>query len=126
MKVTVILIVIGTGTGGLGNKRVSGNHPNYSIIEIGQNPEKSWRLEETSRHSNSNEKPSANVGVKNSKEYNNNDNNNTTTITKTTTTTILLLIIIIEINLLHNKPKILPYLCKYQLLRLQMRGLPYL
>ena len=30
----------GTGTGGLGKKRMSGDHPNYSIIEIGQNTEK--------------------------------------------------------------------------------------
>ena len=29
------------GTGELGNKRMSGNHPNYCIIEIGQNTEKS-------------------------------------------------------------------------------------
>ena len=28
-------------TGGLGNKRTSGYHPNYNIIEIGQNTEKS-------------------------------------------------------------------------------------
>ena len=26
---------IGTGTGGLGNKRMSGDHPNYSIVEKG-------------------------------------------------------------------------------------------
>ena len=32
---------IGTGTRGLGNKRTSGNYPNYSIVEIGQNTEKS-------------------------------------------------------------------------------------
>ena len=31
---------IGTGTGGLGNKRTSGDHPNYSIVEIGQDTEK--------------------------------------------------------------------------------------
>ena len=30
---------IGTGTGGLGKKRTSGDHPNYSIVEIGQNTE---------------------------------------------------------------------------------------
>ena len=30
---------IGTGTGGLGNKRTSGEHLNYSIIEIDQNTE---------------------------------------------------------------------------------------
>ena len=34
---------IGTGTGGLGNKTMSGDHPNYSIIKIGQNTEKSLR-----------------------------------------------------------------------------------
>ena len=31
----------GTGTGGLGNKRTSGDHSNYSIIKNGQNTEKS-------------------------------------------------------------------------------------
>ena len=50
MKVTIIPIVIGTfgshqrlikRTGGLGNKRMSGDHPNYNIIENGQNTEKS-------------------------------------------------------------------------------------
>ena len=29
------------GTGGLGKKRTSGDHPNYYIIENGQNTEKS-------------------------------------------------------------------------------------
>ena len=33
--------MINTRTGGLGNKRTSGDHPNYSIIKIGQNTEKS-------------------------------------------------------------------------------------
>ena len=32
--------MIGSGTGRLGNKRTSGDHPNYSIVEIGQNTEK--------------------------------------------------------------------------------------
>ena len=32
---------IGTGTEGLGNKMMSGDHPNNTIIEIGQNTEKS-------------------------------------------------------------------------------------
>ena len=48
MKVTLTLIVIcalGTVTKGfaqgLGNKRTSGDHPNYIIIEIGLNTEKS-------------------------------------------------------------------------------------
>ena len=31
----------GKGTKRLGNKRTSGNHPDYSIIKIGQNTEKS-------------------------------------------------------------------------------------
>ena len=31
---------IGTGTGGLGNKRMNKDHSNYSIVEIGQNTEK--------------------------------------------------------------------------------------
>ena len=51
MKVAILPIVISalgyshkwidTGTGGLGNKRTSGHHPNYSIVEIGQNTKKS-------------------------------------------------------------------------------------
>ena len=47
MKVTIVPNVIracGTvikGTGGLGNWRPSGDHPNDSIIENGQNTEKS-------------------------------------------------------------------------------------
>ena len=44
MKVTVIAIVIGalgTVTKGFGNKRTSGDHLNYSIIENGQTTEKS-------------------------------------------------------------------------------------
>ena len=32
---------IGTGTGGFGNKRMSGDHQNHSIIKIGQNTVKS-------------------------------------------------------------------------------------
>ena len=32
---------IGTRTGGLENKRTSGDHPNYNIVAIGQNTEKS-------------------------------------------------------------------------------------
>ena len=57
----------GTGTGGLGNKRTSGDHPNYGI-KIGQIPEKSpgdlRRLEETCCHSDSSDKSSAITGVK--------------------------------------------------------------
>ena len=33
--------MIGTGTGGLGNKRTSRNHKKYRIFEIGQNIDKS-------------------------------------------------------------------------------------
>ena len=48
--------------------KLANDHPNDSIIENGQNYwEESWRLEETCCHSNSNEKPSANADVKNSK-----------------------------------------------------------
>ena len=36
--------MISKGTGGLGNKRTSGDHPNYSIVEIGQNTEQSAGL----------------------------------------------------------------------------------
>ena len=48
MKMAVIPIVIGAlGTDtkglvqGLGNEKMSGDHPNYNIIEIGQSTEKS-------------------------------------------------------------------------------------
>ena len=50
MNVTVITIVIAArgshemidkGTGGLGNKRTSRDHPNYSTVMIGQDTEKS-------------------------------------------------------------------------------------
>ena len=34
------------GTRKLGNKRISGNHPNYRIIKIGQNTEKSPDVKE--------------------------------------------------------------------------------
>ena len=43
------------GTGGLGNKSTSGDHPSYCIVEISQITKKeSWRLEETCCHSDSN------------------------------------------------------------------------
>ena len=59
-----------------GNNKVSGDHPNYCIIEISQNTEKSPGDLKRCCHSNSSEKPSANTGVKNSqKRTNNNDNN---------------------------------------------------
>ena len=32
---------INSRTGGLGGKRTSGDHPNYTIVEIGQNTKKS-------------------------------------------------------------------------------------
>ena len=51
MEVVVISIVIGAlgavtkilvqETGGIGNKRTSGDHPNYSFIKIGRNTKKS-------------------------------------------------------------------------------------
>ena len=59
--------MFGTGTEGLGNKRTSGDHPNFSIVEIGQNTElESGRLEEICCHSNSSERLSAFADVKNS------------------------------------------------------------
>ncbi len=33
--------MIGTKNGEVGNKSTSGNHPNYRIIEVGQNTEES-------------------------------------------------------------------------------------
>ena len=33
--------IIDKGTGGVGNKRTSGDHPNYSMVKIGQNTKKS-------------------------------------------------------------------------------------
>ena len=76
MKVTFILIVIGAidtvtkyinkGTGGLGNKRTSGDHRNYCIWDRPEYWEESCRLEETCCHSSSSERPSANADLKNS------------------------------------------------------------
>ena len=54
--------MIGLGTRGLRNKRTSRDHPDY-----GKNTEKSSGGKETC-HPNSSEKPSPNVGLKNSKK----------------------------------------------------------
>ena len=68
---------IGTRTGGLGNKRTSRDHPNYSIIEIGQNTEKSpGDLKRLAVTQTLVKKPSANADVKNSEGVNYNNNNN--------------------------------------------------
>ena len=64
MKVTIIPIVIGAFSTvtkgllkGLGVWRTRGDHPNYSIIENGQNTEKGpGDFMETCCHSNSSEK----------------------------------------------------------------------
>ena len=68
MTVTpVVISVLSTvteGTGGLGNKRTSGDHPSESIVEIGQNTEKSSEDLMRRCHSDSNGKPSAYAGVK--------------------------------------------------------------
>ena len=56
-----------TGTGGLGNKRMSGDHPNNSIVEIGQNTKKNPG-DLTSLTVTLTLKPSANAGVKNSQK----------------------------------------------------------
>ena len=62
------------GTGGLRGRRTSGDHPNYNIIENGQNTEKSPEdLRRLAVDSNSSEKPSAKTDVKNSQEVNNNN-----------------------------------------------------
>ena len=66
MKLTVIPIVIGTGIGELENKRIGGDRPNYSIVEIDLNTKKgSLKFEEICWHSKFSGKSSANVGVKN-------------------------------------------------------------
>ena len=58
---------IGTGTGGFGNKRTSGNHQNYIIVEIGQNTKKCpWDLRRLAVIQTPGEKPSASAGRKNS------------------------------------------------------------
>ena len=62
------------GTGGLRNKRTSGDHPNYYIIVISQNTEKSPGDEKTCCHSNFSEISSANADMKNSQRVNNNNN----------------------------------------------------
>ena len=57
---------IGTGTGGFRNKRMSGDHPNYSIVEISQNTKKSpWEFRRLAVTQNPVKKPSATAGVKN-------------------------------------------------------------
>ena len=62
-------------TGGLGNKKASGDHSNYSIVEIGPEYwEESWRIEVTCCDSNSIERPSENADVKKKNLSNNNNN----------------------------------------------------
>ena len=68
---------IGTGSGGLWNKRMSGDHPNDSIIKISQNTEKSpgdlRRLAVTQTLLRNYQ---LTLGWKPSKEWNNDDDNN--------------------------------------------------
>ena len=60
---------INTGTGEVGNKRKSGDHPNYNIVEIGQNIKKSLGdLRILAVIQTPVENPSANAGVKNSQK----------------------------------------------------------
>ena len=59
---------MGTRNGGLGNNGVSGDCPNYSIIEIGQNTERCHDDENIWFHTNSNEDVPANTDVGNSQE----------------------------------------------------------
>ena len=61
----------GTGTGGLGNKRTNGDHPNYSIIKIGQNTEKSpgdCHPNSSKKKKKKKKKKSVNAMVKNSQK----------------------------------------------------------
>ena len=58
-----------TGTGGLGNKKTSGDHPNNCIVKIDQNTEVSQgHLMGLAVAHAPTKKPSANAGVKNSQE----------------------------------------------------------
>ena len=81
---TIIPIVIGAfgtvtkgllkGLEGLGSWRKSGDHPNYSIIDNGQNTETSpGDLRRLAVTQNSSERPSVNADVKNSQGINNNN-----------------------------------------------------
>ena len=75
---TIIPIVIGVwnsnkritnGAGGLGSWQTSGDHPNYYIIENGQNTEKSpGDMRKLIVTQTPVKKPSANADVKNSNE----------------------------------------------------------
>ena len=74
---------------GLEDLEVGGKHPNNSIIEDGQNIDKSPGDLETSCHLISSEKPLANAHVKNSNEYINNNNNNNMNIRVTLITNVI-------------------------------------
>ena len=56
---------IGKGAGKLGNKRTGEDHPDYSIIKIGNNREKSPGNLRSLAVTPVKKKPSANTGVKN-------------------------------------------------------------
>ena len=61
--------MLGKRAGRVGNRRMIQDHPNYSIIEIGKNTEKTpGDLRRLGSYSDSSERPSANAGVKNSLE----------------------------------------------------------
>ena len=59
---------IGKGTARLGDKKTSGDHPNYSIVKIGQNTMKNKGAGGDLFHTDSSGKSSANAGVKNSEK----------------------------------------------------------
>ena len=70
--IPIVVGVLGTipkriikGTGKLVNKRESKNYPNYSIVNIGLNTEKSPGYLRRFTFSQTREKPPGNVGVKN-------------------------------------------------------------
>ena len=61
--------LIGAGTGGLGNMRTNKDHPNYSIIMIGQNTEESpGYLRRLAVIQESSGKSSTNAGMKKSQK----------------------------------------------------------
>ena len=83
MRVTEIPIVIGAlgtlskGARRVGNRRINRDHPNYCIVEIGQNTEKSpGNDEKTCGLTDFSEKPSANADIKNCVEHESDSNTN--------------------------------------------------
>ena len=64
----VMLIPIATGVEGLGNKRTNRDHPNYDIVKIGQNTDKSPGDLRRLAVTQTSEKQSVKTCVENSRE----------------------------------------------------------